>query len=109
MDVIDFIPYGPEHPVTRQELMRLTGLSDRKVRRDIEFARMMYPIINVSDGRGYYIATSSNDPEVKRYWKQELSRIKSISKSLTATRKLLTPPKQEKQIKGQMSLFEVIT
>jgi hypothetical protein len=107
MNIVDFIPYGNDSPVTRQELCDRTGMSDRAVRKAIEKASFMFPIINLSDGKGYYIAVDYNDPGVKRYFKQELSRIRSKSKSLQGIRDLLEKPKQkDKQLAGQISLFD---
>lgn len=106
MNIVDFIPYGNDSPVTRKELCDRTGMGDRAVRKAIEEASFMFPIINLSDGRGYYIAVDDNDPGVKRYYKQELSRIRSKNKSLQGIRKLIEKPKQkDKQLAGQISLF----
>lgn len=55
MNIIDYIPIGRANAVTREQLEILTGFSDRKIRDQIHEARRFAPIINISDGKGYYI------------------------------------------------------
>lgn len=105
MNIVDYIPYGSDHPVTRQELVNRTGLGDREVRRAISEARIMFPIINLSNGRGYYIATDNNDIEAKRFYRQELSRIRSLRKNLDAVKEIINKSYDGKQMAGQYSLY----
>lgn len=76
----EYIPCGYENRVTREDLVRRTGLTDREVRRAIELSEL--PIINV--GKGYFVATSSDIDKtcVKIYVTKEVARIKSISRKL---------------------------
>ena len=64
----------------REELRALTGLTDRKVRGIIhELQEQGHLIVNLSDGRGYKIASSKE--ELERYKAQEWSRVsKSVAK-----------------------------
>lgn len=55
MTITDFIPYGRENAISRQALAQLTGMDDRQVRRMIEDARCNVVIINLQDGKGYYL------------------------------------------------------
>ena len=80
-DIIAYLPIGNEsRPVTRQELVTMMGVDDRKVREEIRRAKKEYPIINV--GNGYYIADDPDDPNLKAYILQETHRIREISKGL---------------------------
>lgn len=90
--VLNFIPVGSENAVGRDYLSKVTGLSDRKVRVGIHKARRKIPIINLSDGDGYYIPDMNEEKDIralKRYVKQEESRLKSIGWALKAARKTL--------------------
>lgn len=81
IDILEFIPYGQaDRPITRQELVQLTGLNDRSVREEIQKAKKKYPIINV--GEGYYVPDDPDDPNLKLYIFQEMHRIREISKGL---------------------------
>lgn len=77
MSVTDYIREGKENAVTREQLKALTGLSDRKVRKEIEIARKRGEIIlNDQDGVGYY--RSENVQSLKRQYKQNKSRAMTI-------------------------------
>lgn len=63
--------------VKRAELRRVTGLSDVKMRQTIhDLQTLGYPIINLSDGRGYKIA--DDRAELERYKAQEKARAINI-------------------------------
>ena len=80
-NVIDFIPIGSDSkPTSREELVMLTGLSDRAVRDEINHLKRDYPIVNM--GAGYYVADDPDDPNLKAYIHQETQRIKSINRAL---------------------------
>lgn len=66
----DYIGYGPESAITRQELVMITGHNDRLIRDVIgKMRKEGIPVVNF--GKGYYI---SNDPdEIKRFVRKELS------------------------------------
>lgn len=92
MDILDFIPTGSENAVTRVELCQRTGLDDRTVRDLIHNARRRIPILNMQDGKGYFIPdmNTRNDTDLlKWYVRQEESRKQSIGWSLKAARRTL--------------------
>lgn len=88
MNLLDFIPYGKENAVSRSQLCKLTGLTDRKVREQISQLRRTHVIINDQSGHGYYRTTDR--AEIERYVRQETARLKSIGWSLKAARKALS-------------------
>ena len=90
--IVDYIPTGRKNAITRKELCRITGLSDRQAREHIAQARRSTPIINLQDGDGYFIPDPSDNADMgllKRYVRQEEARLKSIGWSLKAARKTL--------------------
>lgn len=77
MGIQDLIPFGRENAVTRQALCTRTGLSDRKVREQIEQARRDgCIIINNQDGKGYY--RTDNLDEIERQYRQNKRRALSV-------------------------------
>ena len=60
MNIADYIPYGRENAVTREQLMMLTGMPDRAVREAIAQARRDTVILNLQDGNGYYRPTEDD-------------------------------------------------
>lgn len=94
MDVIKFIPVGHKNAVSREYLARVTGLTDRQIRMEIHLARRERPIINLSDGSGYYIPDMDDAFDrlaLSEYVRQEESRIKSTGWALKAARQALHP------------------
>ena len=91
-DILPFIPVGYRNAVTRAELRRRTGKNDRVIRDAIADARHDMPIVNVQNGKGYFIP-DENDPEDVRLLRlfviQEEHRLKSIGWSLKGARKAL--------------------
>ena len=92
LNILDYIKIGRENAVTRAELSKQIGISDRQVRDLIHYARRDTPILNMQDGKGYFIPDMENEEEVlllKSYVKQENARLKSIGWSLLSARKEL--------------------
>lgn len=57
--VADYIPVGHENAITRRDLKSILHISDRRIRRLIEIARLNgAPIIN--NGDGYFIARNDD-------------------------------------------------
>lgn len=52
--------------------------TDRKLRKIIARLRRYVPIINLQDGRGYYIPTDEQEKEAEKYYWQEYRRAMSI-------------------------------
>ena len=86
--IVDYIPFGKENAISRQQLERVTGLSDRDVREAISLARRNTVILNHSNGKGYFQPIQGEEDDlVVKYFKQEDSRLKRIGWSLLATRR----------------------
>ena len=86
--IVDYIPLGKENAISRQQLERVTGLSDRDVREVISLARRNTVILNLSNGKGYFQPIQGEEDDlVVKYFKQEDSRLKRIGWSLLATRR----------------------
>lgn len=74
MDISYYIPVGREKAVSRKDLMKVTGLPDRVIRRMI--SESAEPIINIGDG--YFIpdVTNENDMDfLRKYVQMENNRI----------------------------------
>ena len=75
--ILECIPIGSHHPISRSELSRILKMSDRDTREMIHQARKIMPIINLQDGNGYYIPDMNvmKDRRKLVLWtNQELSR-----------------------------------
>lgn len=79
-ELSELIPVGHENAVTRSFLSGLTGLPDRVLRKMIEEANTFPPIINISDGKGYFKPSPSDTDYVKRFYHQEVNRANKILK-----------------------------
>ena len=79
--ILECIPIGSQNPIKRSELADRIGLTDRDTRDLLHQAKRIMPIINMQDGKGYYIP-DMNVPKDRRllllWTKQELSRAKEI-------------------------------
>lgn len=94
MNIEDYIPYGKDKAVTRQELSIITGLNDRQLRKCISVARREHPILNLQNGKGYYMPTVGAWLEAEEFLKQETKRARSIFWGLRGTRKWLKKHKE---------------
>ena len=74
MNIIEYIPMGHDNLITREELVRRTGESDRKIRMAIRSAQNAgHEIINV-DG-GYFRYKDEDDlPYLRTYYMRERAR-----------------------------------
>lgn len=84
--ITSYIPTSKESAVSREMLCEWTGLSDRKVRQNIEKARREGVMI-LCFGQGYYISEDIN--ELQKYYAQERRRAISILCRLKTLRKKL--------------------
>ena len=89
MNISEFIPVGKENAISRSQLVKLTGLSDRIVRDMIALERRNTAILNLQNGAGYYIPSDSDRAEIERFIKQEEARAKSIFWSLRGAKSAL--------------------
>lgn len=96
--IVDYIPFGKENAISRQQLERVTGLSDRDVREAISLARRNTVILNLSNGKGYFQPIQGEDDLVVKYFKQEGSRLKRIGWSLLATRRRVKEIQNESSV-----------
>ena len=82
MNITD-IPIGRENAITREELMRKTGLSDRTIRREIECYRRTLPedgyiVMSTSHGTGYW-RTNDKD-EIDQFIGETICRTNNTRK-----------------------------
>lgn len=96
MDILEFIPYGRENAIKRQNLKDLLGVSDRDMRIMIADARKKTPIINLQDGNGYYRPKEKS--ELMEYIMQENARAVSIIQNVRVA------TEEYNKIYGQMTL-----
>lgn len=77
MELLNLIPHGRENAVKRAELQRLCGLTDRKMRNEIERLRADGHIIcNMQDGKGYFRPTTK--AEIRAQYKLNNARAMSV-------------------------------
>lgn len=82
--ILQFIPTGSRNAIAREYLRTISGIPDRSMREFIEAARQKIPIINLSDGNGYYIPDMNDEMDVaalKKFHKQEKSREDSLHRT----------------------------
>ena len=72
--IVNLIPKGKDHAVTRSALRFATDMSDRKVRQAIHDARVAGHLI-VSTDKGYYIPDDVRD--LIKFYRQEKKRLAS--------------------------------
>ena len=89
MNISEFIPVGKDNAISRSQLVKLTGLSDRIVRDMIALERRNTAILNLQNGAGYYIPSESDRADIERYVRQEEARAKSIFWSLRGAKTAL--------------------
>ncbi len=78
----EYIPVGHDNAIKRRELRRLTGLSDREMREHIEYARTReIVILNLQDGNGYFMPRDDEGELVRRCYRAEVSRGRTILKN----------------------------
>lgn len=92
--IIDLIPTGKKNAIRRQALLSeciYEGIAgnDREMRRLIEEARKEAVILNMQDGKGYFIPSKEDIAELQHYVAQERNRSISISRNLRIASNLL--------------------
>jgi len=100
----NYIPVGHKNAVTREYLRTVTGLSDRKLRELIKKSNTL--ILNLQDGKGYFIASKDEDHLVRLFIRQERARGRNVMEIVRKSEEYLKAKKQlEDDIKtGQMNL-----
>lgn len=94
MNIIDYIPYGKENAISRQQLCKISGLPDRLMRKAVERARYDYAILNIG-GSGYFRPADGEIYLVERWMKQERSREKSVRDSTRGAERALLGTNRE--------------
>lgn len=80
--IVDFLSHGAENGITLRHLEKMTGLSGRELRREIERERRAGELI-ISDNRnGYFMA--DNPAEAQRFAKSMRGRALEIVKTARA-------------------------
>lgn len=101
--ISEYIPVGYNNRITREELGRRTGHSDRRIRDEIQYENEHGKelIINIDDA--YFIPDTVSDLSyIDTYLIREYSRVKAIAKKLRAMQK----KRNEAHPDGQISLEE---
>lgn len=93
--VLDMIPFGRKNAISRENLCRATGMSDRAVREAISILRREHCILNNQDGNGYYRPFMQDEYYVEEFLKQESRRAKSIFWSLKGAKDWLGNKEEE--------------
>lgn len=75
-NIADYIPYGHDNGVSLDELYYITGIDERRIRKEISESKDL--IINMQDGKGYFRPTR-DEIELVIGWK---NIIKSRQKEL---------------------------
>lgn len=88
-EILECIPEGKGHAVSRTYLCRVAGRTDRKTRAIVQKLREETVILSNDDGTGYYIPTEDDREELAAYIARETSRALSILKGLKTAKKLL--------------------
>ncbi len=87
--LLDILPHGSCNALSREELSDLLNLDDRTVRDLIKQARRHVPILNMQNGKGYFIPLSEDRPLVDKWLSQETKRAKSSLYSLRGAKEFL--------------------
>lgn len=94
MKIENFIPDGKENAITRPELARVLGMTDRAVRKEIELARDRGALIcNDGDGAGYYMARDIG--QIERQYRMDKSRSLAVLNRLKTMRRMLNDAGKE--------------
>lgn len=84
-NIAEYIPMGYENRVSRSELRRRTGQSDRMIRRGIQYENENGDETIINLGDGYFIPDPDKDAALlKSYIDREFMRAMQIGKKLQA-------------------------
>lgn len=87
-NIVDYIPTGQNNAVTADSLCAVLNMSRREVRKQISKAQENGAVIlNMQDGRGYFVPADDESQLVDDYIKQESARARSIFRKLRTARK----------------------
>lgn len=91
-EILNYIPVGSKNAIKRVVLCIRTGLKDRPMRDCLHYARMKIPVINLQNGKGYFIPDMNTQKDVKmliRWVRQEKSRIRESELIVAVAEKTL--------------------
>ena len=98
MNIVEYIPLGHEHPISRAELYHRTGVDDRMIRDAIRAARKAGEII-ISYGAAYFRYKDRSDlPYLRIYYAKERARAFSCLENLMPMKAFLEEHGDEDQI-----------
>lgn len=100
MCIEEYIPYGKDNAISREQLCGVARLSDRQMRQEIEDARKRCPIINLQDGKGYYRPTAEEKSDVEAWLRIQKSWMNKIREAMLGARNYI------QDVSGQLSLFD---
>lgn len=87
-NIVDYIPTGQSNAVTADSLCAVLNMSRREVRKQISKAQENGAVIlNLQDGRGYFVPDDSETQLVENYVKQESARSRSLFRKIKSARK----------------------
>ena len=89
IDIVTKIPTGHMNAKTDLQLAGELNMTRRQVRQLISEARRTNIILNMQDGRGYFIPDKKDYDLCERWLLQEESRLKRHALSLRAVRKFI--------------------
>lgn len=79
MCIEDYIPFGKDNAISREQFLRVSGMrNDRTMRNAIENARKRVPIVNMQDGNGYFRPKEDEKKEAEIWLKLQYSRLKRM-------------------------------
>ena len=82
MNILEYIPKGRKNAISRRQLAIRTGITDRKLRRYIQEAKLTNVIASTDDGSGYFIPEENDYNEVLAYRRREKAKALSIIQTL---------------------------
>lgn len=88
INIVSYISEGHASASTESDLSRWTGLSTRAVRIAISKARRETVILNMQDGKGYFLPSKDGDEDylVDEWIRQEENRLKQHALALRGAR-----------------------
>lgn len=88
MNITDYIPTGQNNAVSADSLCTTLNIDRRTVRKLISAAQENGAVIlNMQDGRGYFVPADDEAKLVDDYIRQESARARSIFRKLRTARK----------------------
>lgn len=106
MNLLQYIPIGKQNAITRAELSKITGISDRAIRQQIkDYVSKGIPVLSSSRHKGYWIA--ENITEIEEYLNECDNRRNSLYITNMKLRQLLYKAKGIKTVKVSEHLRKV--